>query len=359
MNKYKSLTSLGLMSGTSLDGLDLVVSNFSYTNKWQYRICAAETIPYPPCISEQLKKAHNLPANELLKLDLDYGLWLGKQINLFLEKVKQKVDFISSHGHTVFHQPQNGYTLQIGDLQTIANTTQIATIGDFRQMDINLGGQGAPLVPIGDQLLFANHPICLNLGGIMNISHLHEDRMIAYDIGAFNLIFNYFAQQKGMEYDKNGDLTAQGNLHLELYQALQQLDFYKILPPKSTGREWVESVLVPLLEGFSISIEDKMYTFCQHMVEQLSVVIENIALNNKVLITGGGAFHQFFIDELKKKVNANVEIVIPEPALIMFKEAIVFAFLGVLKKLNLPNCLASVTGAKENHSSGRIYEPQK
>ncbi|MGE0021462.1 MAG: anhydro-N-acetylmuramic acid kinase [Draconibacterium sp.] len=348
-NKIKAI---GLMSGTSLDGLDLVAAEFWQNNgKWNFNIVAAETENYAIDWTEQLKTASTLSGQQLIKLHVEYGRYLGQKTKAFIQKTRFTPELIASHGHTIFHQPENGFTFQLGSGFEIAGIAGITTVADFRSGDVALGGQGAPLVPAGDKLLFSNFEYCLNLGGFANISFEENNYRKAFDICPVNIVFNYFASKNGHLFDCNGNLGRIGNIDFLLLEKLNSLDFYKKEPPKSLGREWVESKFLPVLEKFECPESDKIRTVYEHVAQQISKIIRN---NEKLLITGGGAWNTFLIELIEAK--SNIKITIPPGKIVNFKEALVFAFLGTLRVQNTINCFSSVTGAKNDHSAGVIFQ---
>ncbi|WP_299064733.1 anhydro-N-acetylmuramic acid kinase [uncultured Polaribacter sp.] len=352
--KANEIFVIGLMSGTSLDGIDLVYVKF-LKEKYQYfEVLASETISYSKEWKRILQEAIHFSADDLTVLNINYGELLGSVINDFVDSFSiKKIDFIASHGHTILHEPEKGVTLQIGDGQTIANATKQKVICDFRTQDVKLGGQGAPLVPIGDELLFSDYDYCLNLGGFSNISYNKEGKRIAFDICPVNIVLNRYAQELGFEYDDKGSIAAKGGTLKQLEADLQMLPFYKQKPPKSLGLEWVQKEIFPRLASVKKRPEDILRTFTDHIAWAIAKVLP---VNAKVLVTGGGAFNTYLIHKINqhKKVN----LVVPNKKLINFKEAIVFAFLGLLKSEGKVNCLSTVTGASKNHSSGEIFYPK-
>ncbi len=347
----KSYHAIGLMSGTSLDGLDICYVRLTHP-EIQFEILQTDTVSYSDEWKFRLKNSLHLSGEELTKLDTDYGIYLGKTVRQFIQKNHiNTMDFIASHGHTVFHNPEKDYTLQIGKGQAIFTETSIRTVFDFRSQDVLLGGQGAPLVPIGDKLLFGEFDACLNLGGFSNISYEDRGKRIAFDISPFNLILNSLAEKLGKNYDESGDWARSGNSIPGLLNQLNELEFYKSAPPKSLGIEFCNEFIFPLIENSSEKTKDLLATFTEHFALQISAILNQNQLKN-VFITGGGAYNQFFIEQLKSKTFC--EIIIPEKKLIEYKEALIFALMGMLKIENQPNVLSSVTGAKRNHSSGLI-----
>ncbi len=346
MSKNIKYRVLGVMSGTSLDGIDLAICTFEKTNKWEFKIEKSDTLKYDNYWKSTLENLHKQNKEIIAETNIKYGALLGEKITAFLGN--KKVDFIASHGHTIFHQPENNYTLQIGDGKSISQTTGITTINDFRSLDVSLNGQGAPLVPIGDLHLFPNYKYCINLGGFANISIKHEGEITAFDICAVNIVLNRICEKLNIEYDNNGDIAKKGNLIPELLQQLNKLDFYKKLPPKSLGREWVEKEINPIIKNQKP--EDALHTFCEHIAIQIGAFIPN----ESTLFTGGGVFNQYLMERIKHYSSS--KIIIPSNTIINFKEALLFGFLGVLKARNEVNCLQSVTGADRDNSGGVIHQ---
>ncbi len=345
------ITALGLMSGTSLDGLDMALCTFSFSGrKWKYKILEASTLPYPEKWKNAIEKAHLLNAADFLLLHQQFGEYIGNKARIFTNKNKIKPLFIASHGHTIFHQPGKHMTFQMGNGASVAATSGITTICDFRTFDVALGGQGAPLVPVGDELLFGDFGSCLNLGGFSNISLKINGQRKAYDICPVNFVLNKLANKQGMEYDKNGMLGRKGNIDFSLVNQLNNLGFYHTSGPKSLGREWVESVFMPVIENSDLSLEDQMRSVYEHICYQ----IVNHIKNDRVLTTGGGS-HNSFLIELIQKQSGN-KLYIPDKLTVDYKEALVFAFLGVLRYFDLPNCWSSVTGCLYDHAGGIIYK---
>jgi anhydro-N-acetylmuramic acid kinase len=313
----------------------------------------SETIAYAKEWKEVLQQAISFSSEELFALDSTYGKYLGNIIQNFIEKYKIKnIDFIASHGHTVLHQPEKGITLQIGSGEEIAKITKQKVVCDFRTQDVELGGQGAPLVPIGDALLFPEYDFCLNLGGFSNVSFRKEEQRVAFDICPVNIVLNFYANKIGLEYDASGKIASEGKRNEQLLEQLNALDFYKIAPPKSLGLEWVQKEILPLIDAYKITISSILSTFVEHIAIQIADIIKD---SGSVLITGGGVFNSFLMQRIEK--HSNVKIKQAPDALIHYKEALIFAFLGMLKIDNQINCLKSVTGASKNHSSGLIFLP--
>lgn len=344
---------MGLMSGSSLDGLDIAYCEFLLTNgSWEYKIPEAQTFAYSSEWSAKLSNLHK--AKGISITDIDFGSLTADFVNEFIAKHQIKPDLIASHGHTVFHEPAKGYTLQVGDGQTIAKETGIKTICDFRSKDISLGGQGAPLVPIGDKLLFGNYNFCLNIGGIANISFEEEGKMLAFDICGANQILNHLSLQAGKPYDENGDIAILGKMDKQLFNLLNSNAYFQQSPPKSLSNQYVRKNFIEAVDGFDCPLENKLFTVAKHIAFQTNGAISSLP-KGKLLISGGGAHNTFLTTAIKRETKH--KLIIPSNKTIDFKEALIFAFMGVLRSLNLTNCLASVTGAKKDCSGGVIFTP--
>lgn len=352
----KKMKAIGLMSGTSLDGLDVCHCSFEQTSgKWSFRIDCAKTYPYPSDIVRQLReKVQRMSVQDFLFFHSAYGKHLGEQVNAFMSEFNVKPDIIASHGHTIFHKPDKKIMFQAGDGAAIAAETGIPTVSDFRRMDILLGGQGAPLVPIGDRLLFPEYPRCLNLGGFSNISYEEDGRRVAFDICPINYVLNHYSRFAGKKYDQDGRLARRGKLCPTLYSRLNALAYYRQNPPKSLGREWVEKEVFPLMDKSPLCVEDKLHTFCEHAAFQIASVA---GAEGNMLITGGGVFNQFLLERIHRLCMCNVKV--PGRQVIEYKEALIFAFLGVLYMFNEANCLASATGASSDNIGGMLFKACK
>ena len=341
------------MSGSSLDGLDLALVRFHEENsKYRFQILEAETLPYPDFWKTQLSEAFHKQPDELVQLDKDYGKYLGEQVLAFAKKHDANPDFVASHGHTVFHRPEENYTLQIGDGQELAKSCGYTVINDFRSEDVSKGGQGAPLVPIGDKLLFSDYEICLNIGGIANLSYDENGQRIAYDLCIANQALNYLAQMNGFDYDRDGELARSGEVDITLLKKLNGHPFYGQEPPKSLGREFFETHQKNLLQG--LSIPDMLATFVEHIALQIALPVSFLP-KSTILCTGGGARNKYLVERLQARTKH--EVVVPEKQIIDYKEALIFAFLGLLRLEGKTNVLASVTGAENDSCSGKIWEP--
>ncbi len=350
---------IGLMSGTSLDGVDLAYVKFSLDKGYHFEILQTESVPYSEKWKNRLHAAFSENGENLTLLDVEYGAYLAKCVREFRERFSLgKIDFVASHGHTIFHQPDKGFTLQIGQGAVLAAGTGLKVICDFRVQDVALGGQGAPLVPIGDELLFSDYDFCLNLGGFANVSFKDGEVRKAYDICPANIVLNHFTRTVGFDYDDRGRMASEGKINAELLKELNQLPFYSLDHPKSLGYEFVVDTVLPIMEKFDLDLKDVLHTYAEHAAMQIGQVLkrekeEKNLKSASVLVTGGGAFNDFLIDRIE--AHSKVEVVLPDQEIIEFKEALIFAFLGLLKLQNEVNCLKSVTGARKDHSSGVIY----
>ncbi|SDK65711.1 anhydro-N-acetylmuramic acid kinase [Catalinimonas alkaloidigena] len=356
----KSYRVIGVMSGTSLDGLDIAFCLFEKKGStWEFYIDVAETIPYGIKWRERLLQLPQANALTFCQAHRDFGNFAGEQIRYFMQRHRVEADFIASHGHTIFHQPDTELTAQIGHGAALYASTGLPVICDFRSVDVALGGQGAPLVPIGDQLLFQDYGGCLNLGGIANLSFDRNGKRMAYDICPVNIVFNELAEALGEKYDEGGQIAASGSIDASLLRKLDNLEFYLRGFPKSLGREWIEEQVFPLLQESGLSWADQMATFSRHVAGQIASAIAQWVDDPepRVLVTGGGAFNAYLLSQIEMELQGKVQLVVPDDKLVSFKEALVFAFLGVLRARNEANCLASVTGASVDNIGGAVYGP--
>jgi len=344
---------IGVMSGTSLDGVDLAYIKFKHSDCWKFEIFQSETVSYSEEWLTKLKNAIHFNPSELEELNVSYTKLLASIISEFISKNHlAEIDAVCSHGHTILHQPQNGFTLQIGNLPIIRDLVNQTIVCDFRVQDVQLGGQGAPLVPIGDELLFSQYDYCLNLGGFSNVSFNEDGNRIAFDISPVNTVLNSYANELGFPYDDAGNFAKSGNINQDLLKQLNELEFYSLPYPKSLGMEFVNAKIFPLINSYSIDVKDKLCTFVEHIAIQIAKICSKS--NTKLFITGGGAYNQFLIERLRNYL-ATTEVVIPDDKIIQFKEALIFGFLGVLRLRDEVNVLSSVTGASKNHSSGVVF----
>ena len=346
------------MSGTSLDGLDIAYCEFTQSGEYYgFKILCAETVVYTDYWRKRLTFDPEISAYNLKKLDLEFGNWVGEQVQSFIFNNQLNPTYIASHGHTWFHEPENKINQQIGDGYEIYRLTGIPVVNDFRSLDIRMGGQGAPLVPIGDELLFSDYDCCINLGGIANISGKKDCVRISFDVAPFNLLMNHWSQKLGLAFDKNGEVAKNGKLISSLKANLANLQYFSDLPPKSLGVEWLNQEVFPIIRNYeNLAIADLLNTYTQFCAEQLIKSFKSFDQCRTVLLSGGGAYNRFFVDQLRLMAGERVNIVLPEPTVIDFKEAMIFAFLGWLRLNNQINCLKGVTGASKSVSGGMIYD---
>lgn len=360
--KKNNYNVIGVMSGTSLDGVDLAHIKFYLDGKkWTFEILESETIGYSKDWITTLKMAVDYSEIALNNLNTEYTKLLASIISTFITKHKiENLDAVCSHGHTILHQPEKGLTLQIGNLPLISTLINQTVVCDFRVQDVKLGGQGAPLVPIGDRILFSEYDYCMNLGGFSNVSFEQNGERIAFDISPVNTVLNYYANQLGLDYDDRGYISRTGKVSEKLLNELNALGYYQQKFPKSLGFEFVKKIVLPLIENYTISIDDKLRTFTEHLAFQTALALDCFETpnngNSRILLTGGGAYNDFIIERLQFYLP-KIEIVIPSAKILEYKEALIFALLGVLKLRDEINVLSSVTGAKTDHSSGEIYKP--
>jgi len=346
---------IGLMSGTSADGIDVACCDFECKRgKWSYELIAAKTYYYAKAWKKRFIDAHFCASKAFQALDIDYTNFLAKTVNSFKAEFQIKPDYIASHGHTIFHQPTAGMTVQIGNGAILAALCGTPVICDFRSIDVALGGEGAPLVPIGDELLFSEYDYCLNLGGVANISYQKDGKRVGFDIVICNMVLNLLANLMSREFDADGKIAKSGQVLPNLLKNLDSIYYYSLKGHKSLGAEWFAEKFFPIVQRNKGAMRDKMATVTEHIVYQIRNAIPDAS--GKMLVTGGGAKNAFLMERLTSVCNP-LEIVVPEKTIIDFKEAIIFAFLGCLRVYQIPNVLSSVTGASRDSVSGALYEP--
>lgn len=345
---------LGIMSGTSCDGLDFCLCQFSPKDKgYSYKIIKTHSFSYNQNWALRLEQAYTLSGADLKRLEYDFTEYQILCIQEFQNLYPNlHIDVVATHGHTIFHNPEIGYTFQMTLGGLLAEKTKIVTISNFRDQDVFLGGQGAPLVPIGDLLLFNQYDACINLGGFANISFQNKGQRMAYDLCPFNILMNIEAGKLGKAYDNSGHLAQSGEIIPELLETLNQLPYYQKSPPKSLSVEDLRSNYLNAIELYKAKPQDNLSTLVAHFV---NVIGDSIKDHEKVLLTGGGVFNNYFVNNLKNTCSSYLEV--PNTTIIEFKEALIFAFLGYLRLRNQVNVLSSVTGSRTNHSSGQIYYP--
>lgn len=359
---------LGLMSGSSLDGLDLALVSFlvntnakknsDFIISWE--IAASDTIPIHKEIHEKLSICHEMNAINLIAFSHELGTYFGNASSDFLSKKQLDTDFIASHGHTVHHYPNQGFSLQIGHGASIAAAAQKPVIWDFRQLDVALGGQGAPVAPIVDELLFNDFTACLNIGGIANISFNPKNKKrIAFDIGGANQVFNHLANQLGMPYDDAGKIAASGQLLPNLLHQVNQLSYFDKKAPKSLGNDWVKNKLIPIYDNYEADIKDKLHTAVVQLAQQTASDLSTCAngTSGDILASGGGALNDFLIKSIQTSIdekNLNFKVVKAEDQILHYKEALLMALMGILRLYQLPNVMKEFTGASQDSCNGNI-----
>lgn len=339
---------IGAMTGTSLDGLDLALCRFDSN---AYEILEFHCLDFPSALKKSLAHAHLVNGFNYFEIEKRYSQFVATAIRDFQSKTGARATFAGIHGQTVFHQPESDLTVQMLNGALIATKTGIVTVCDFRRGDMANGGQGAPLVPIGDRDLFSDYSACLNLGGFANISLKKNGVHTAFDICPVNIVLNLLAQNEKKEYDDKGQMAASGELDIDLLNQLNSLKFYSQKPPKSLGREWMENQILPLLKGIENRVA--MRTFTEHAAEQIA---SELPKTGKVLMTGGGAYNDFLISSIRKRVS-KTEMIIPSKELIEGKEALIFAYLAKLRLDKKINVLSSATGASRDSCAGAVYFP--
>ncbi len=361
---------IGLMSGSSLDGLDIVFAHIiEARGKWTCDLKVADCLPYDKEWEERLRGAAQLSAIDYCQLDADYGHYLAEKIEEFVEKhdIHMQMDLIASHGHTVFHKPLQQMTAQIGDGAAIAAKMNVAVVSHLRNFDVALGGQGAPLVPLGEKLLFPEYKLFLNFGGIANISFHEETDVQGYDICPANSILNALAEREGYAFDEGGKIAASGVISRKLLQELNSLPYYKEKSPKSLGNDYGKEVILPLIDKYELDTKDKLATYVAHIVEQVEQNVSQLLIDQnpltsdfKMLVTGGGAYNHFLIKQLKDQLQTHgVEVIVPEKEIVEYKEAIVVALLGALRWRENNTTLPSVTGASRASIGGALWMGQE
>jgi len=361
---------IGVMSGSSLDGLDIVLAEFQESGgKWSYDIPKAKCYSYSAAWIERLGTATSLNAFDYQLLHSEFGHYIGKRINQFVEEnnLHYQPALISSHGHTTFHVPSQKMTSQLGDGAAIAAQTALPVVSDLRALDVAFGGQGAPIVPIGEKLLLGDFDYFLNLGGIANISFKIEP-YVAFDICAANRVLNMLANGAGKEFDDRGAMAAQGKINEQLLRGLNDLPYYKQRYPKSLANDFGAGVVYPLIKNSGSDAKDALRTYVEHIVAQIKnsltesplIPVSDRGHNSQLLVTGGGAFNEFLMERLKSNLNdLNISVIIPDENLVKFKEAMIMAFIGVLRWRQEYNVMSSVTGALRDSINGALWIGQE
>jgi anhydro-N-acetylmuramic acid kinase len=367
---------IGLMSGSSLDGLDIAFVEFQENGgNWSYEILKTGCYAYNDEWIMRLKNATALPALDYQLLHVEYGHYTGKLVNRFIEenKLNYQVALVASHGHTTFHLPSKKMTAQLGDGAALAAETGLPVVTDLRALDLAFGGQGAPIVPIGEKLLWKGYDYFLNIGGIANIS-MNAAQYIAFDICPANRVLNILVNETGKNYDDGGEMAASGSVNPALLEKLNQLDYYKQSYPKSLANDFGTDIIYPMIKDSNCSIPDALRTYVEHIAIQIKNAIANwvpvsrlLSPDSRLMATGGGAFNSFLMNRIKynlKEMNlspgrAGIEVIIPEANLVKYKEALIMAFIGVLRWRQENNVLSSVTGATRDSIGGALWTGQE
>lgn len=349
-NQMRNWRGIGVMSGTSLDGLDIAYCTFQGDE--QFKIDNFESVPYPDEIRLLLKSAYDATGEDLKNAETIYSDYLADQLVLFIKKYSAKPEFIACHGHTIFHQPERRMTFQMLNGNILLHKTRTTIVFDFRSLDLALNGNGAPLVPIGDKFLFSDYDACLNIGGFANISCRSETEIMAYDICPANIILNEIALEKGLDYDIDGNLAKEGKLSSALLNQLNGIGYYQRKPPKSLGREWLEEKFLPRLQGFTF--EKRITSTTEHIAVQIASSINEIKAQT-VLCTGGGVWNKYLIDRISHHTDS--KLIIPQKEIVEGKEALIFAYMGKRRLENKINVLSSATGAQSDSCSGIVLTP--
>ena len=371
---------IGLMSGSSLDGLDIVYAHLqekASTTKgpkgWEYTLVHTACYPYSDEWRQRLAAAPGLSALDYQLLHAEYGRYLGEQVLKFVDEfgLHFQVQLLVSHGHTAFHLPARHMTAQLGDGATIAAVTGINVVSDLRSMDVALGGQGAPIVPVGELLLLPGYDFYLNLGGIANISRHGSDPnpgaapdngFIAFDVCPANRVLITLVAPLGKAYDADGAAASTGKIDEALLDRLNELPYYAQPWPKSLANEFGTETVLPLIQAAGLSTEDALRTYTAHIVQQIAVAVRAFEVETpaRILVTGGGAHNKFLVERLRTElIGIGVEVVVPEAVLIDFKEALIMALIGVLRWREESNTLASVTGASRDNIGGAVWIGQE
>lgn len=362
----KTYHAIGLMSGSSLDGLDIAYCRLDWDGKAlsSWELLEAETLAFSDLWVRRLVALPQQNALTFAQSDIYFSYYMGELLNAFIKKqnIKQ-IDFVASHGHTVFHDPARRFSIQIGNGNALAATVGKTVICDFRMQDVAMNGEGAPLAPLADAYLFPGYDYYMNIGGIANISAKCSDRWVAYDFAPANQVLNFLAEKSDLKFDKDGEIARAGNVNAELLDSLQKLNFFGKEYPKSMSNEWIRTEVLPLFKGSGRSLEDQMRTAVELIVSTSFDAIALIqrqenkqSVSSEMLMSGGGCHNLFLVEKLKEKLSElNIEVQIPKKDIIDFKEAMLVALLGMFRLNAIPNSIPEVTGAKKATVNGGVY----
>ncbi|MGB3511917.1 MAG: anhydro-N-acetylmuramic acid kinase [Microcoleaceae cyanobacterium] len=375
---------IGLISGTSVDGIDAALVDVAGAQtSLKVELLAAATYPYPEKLRSQILDVcggASLSMAELAELDDTIAQQFATAALTINDNYGIKAQLIGSHGQTVYHRPpaqKLGYSVQLGRGELIANLTGIPTISNFRAADIAVGGQGAPLVPCVDIHLLS-HPEysrCVqNLGGIGNVAYMKSQNavdlqktILGWDTGPSNTLLDLAVQhfsQGSKTYDKNGEWAANGKPCQELVENWLKQDFFQQQPPKSTGRElFGKDYLFNCLsdaENYNLSAADILATITELTAASINHSYRKFLPNlpDQILLCGGGS-HNLYLKERIQKLLAPIPVLTTSElgVDVDFKEAIAFAVLAYWRSLEIPSNLPEVTGAKVEVMLGEIHQP--
>lgn len=354
---------LGLMSGSSLDGLDIAYCILNESGgRWSFSIPAASTLPFSSVWKTTLQQAPELSGRELLRAHTAFGHWVGQQVNGFIRthNLQHKIHLIGSHGHTVFHEPQQRMSFQLGDGAALAAETGLPVVSDLRNLDVALGGQGAPIVPVGEKLLWPEYHVFLNIGGISNLTIKEADSPLAFDVCPANRVLNALAQSLGHPFDDNGAIARSGNLLPDLLEELNALPYYREPAPKSLANEFGTQEILPRLQRSGASVPDLLRTMSEHIAMQVSRACSLYGLRETPLFTtGGGALNVFLVERIAALLQPmHIKPFVPDVQTVQFKEALVMALIATLRWREEPNVLGTVTGASRSSCGGALWMGQ-
>ena len=358
---------VGIMSGSSLDGLDIALCRFEQdelSGKLSFDLLNTAAIPFEETMMKRLGEGASLGVRSLKKLEVDLSRYIAESVNQFLDAGAHTADYISCHGHTILHVPEDGYTVQIGQGAIISELTGLPCICDLRSSDMAVGGQGAPVAPIVEQILFSNFDFYINLGGIANVSYHSNQEVISWDSVPCNQILNHYASQKDLPYDDGGSLAGTGRVDRGLKEAWMSLPYFEKPYPKSMDNTWVRKQFLERSRSFDVTVEDALATMVDVCVSQIRRDIkDHVGATGgqhlrKCLITGGGAHNTFLVSQLSEALtHEEIEVIKPEDDIVDYKEAILMALMGFLRIEGKSNTISSVTGARTNTIGGAVYVP--
>lgn len=358
---------LGLISGSSLDGLDMAICQFDEqaTSQLEWEVIHTQTAGFPEGLLSRLVRSTELSTRELMELEVEFSKFCASESLDFLTKAKCSVDYIASHGHTVFHYPEDGYTVQIGKGSIIAELTGIPSISDFRSNDIALRGQGAPLAPIVERYLYPGYNVYFNLGGIANFSIHEKSNIRSIDSCPCNQVLNFLISANGLPYDDRGRVARSGKVNDQLLKEWSSLEYFKLSGPKSMDNSWVHQIFIPVMNKYHLSMKDALATMVEFTALQLSKDISKLLQLDSItqmsgFVTGGGAYNDYLLERMTyhfQKLGLSLEV--PDAQTIEFKEAILMSLMGYLRILERPNTIPTVTGAAKMSIGGAVYLPGK